>query len=191
MPGQSAFYVPWSAYQIFYASNSSAQWTRQIPMIQPAISGVADCNALELLTPPTLRTAYDIYAVSIPWAAYASFAMSGFTGQFLAEIALLINGDVRWIGSDAQDAVYIGGTAYIGSGSINADLVNAVRINPRERLSLRLGFATNPAMTPDGALQIEPAVSQAFTVDGGGAHFIATQGTISYNIIDLPGTRKL
>lgn len=193
MPGSSQFYVPWSAFNIDYTTFQSTQWVRAIPAIQGNVQGIADCNALERGTPPTLRTAYNIYAVSLPWAVYVAFAAAGFTGDLLAEIALLINGEVKWIGTDAQPAIPIpGADAYIASGSISADLNNPLRINPRERLSLRLGFATSPAINPVGVLHAEPAVAQTFSVASSNVvTFVPEQGTISYQIIDLPGTRSL
>src|SRR6185437_4937501 len=136
MPGNSVFIVPPSGLDLSWPpANAIAYpgvWQRGIPALTTlAPTGVADCNALEAMTPPTLRTAYDIYSVSLAWSANVFNTSASYDGNnLMMEIALLVSGDVRWIGTDSEVA-HLQATAgvYIASGTINADLINPVRLN--------------------------------------------------------------
>jgi hypothetical protein len=199
MPGLSAFEVP-PAGLAFFGTVNGGQWHRQIPIsnfgvtgIPNAPTGIADNSALELATPPTLRTAYSIYSVSLAWGAIMQNVASGYVGNFLAEIALLINGSVRWIGTDKQVAASQPATAtdyYSASGVISADLVNPVRLNPRERLSLRLGIAMDTGVTGTGTLLTAGVAAQPRN-DAPATDWDFVPSTISYQILDLPGNRSL
>jgi hypothetical protein len=201
MPGASAFYVQPSTLIAMPPGTDGAGWVRGIPTIgllgAPAVGNpappypVADCHALEYDSPPTLRTAYDVYAVSIPWGAAIYDATTPMNVN--VELALLINGEVRWIGTDNepfQSLGYGSPAAYGAAGTINADLTNALRINPRERLSLRMGLALDPPQTIYENT-IWGYVSAQVTGSAPSETVIPTQGSISYQIIDLPGSRSL
>lgn len=201
MPGLSAFYVQPSTLIANPPGTAGAGWTRGIPAIgllgAPASGNpsppypVATCSALEYDSPPTLRTAYDIYAVSIPWGAAIYDASTPVAIN--VELALLVNGEVRWIGTDNQPFVSLGyGTpeAYGAAGTINADLTNPIRLSPRERLSLRMGLALDPPQTIYENT-IWGYVSAQVTGQAPAETVIPTQGSISYQIIDLPGARSL
>lgn len=191
MPGASAFTVPPSLLVTSWAAGLSNLWDRGIPgLIGPdgtsatAPHGIADCNALEAMTPPTLRTAYSVYSLSIAYGATVAYDAAVTT--ILVELSLLINGEVKWAGTDSETAIPIrGNTLLITSGVINADLVNPVIINPRERLSLRVGTATSPSAV--GAVTGNTVVGAQVASSG----YVFTQSTISYQIIDLPGSRSL
>jgi hypothetical protein len=198
MPGSSAFIVPFETIQYNFPTTPGTDWFRAVPtrastaaMGYPVVTGIAECTALELLTPPTLRTAYSIYHLSIPWAADATInpPATTYVGNILAEIALLVNGLVQFVGNDSQPAVGIQGDpgVYRASGVISADLINPIRLNPRERLSLRLGTALSAPATVNVANTIQIGVS-AIAVS---TALASTEGTISYEILDLPGSRQL
>lgn len=201
MPGAATFAVLPSEITGAWNNGESTTWARGVPSLIPAIpnlwtppTGVADCHALEANTPPTLRTAYSIYGVSIPWSAVAVDPQSP-TGNFLVELALLVNGEVHWTGTDKQaGAVGLAGNSpWIATGIVTGDLVNPVRINPRERLSLRLSIATDvplEAVSPAVAMTYIGYVGATYTTDAT-TPFTPAPGTISYSIIDLPGNRSL
>lgn len=203
MPGQAQFFVPPSEIDFLWPPNDTAvpasQWTRGIPSPSfLAPTGVADCHALERLAPPTLRTAYDIYALSIAWGLRAGNA-GAWSGDMLAELALLINDQVVWSQSDSAPGAATdesGPTPVIVANNIiNADLTNPLRLNPRERLSLRIGMAFSSVVTPNAGTAITGAatVAQQTYLPSGAAVVAdeAVQSTISYTIIDLPGSRVL
>ena len=202
MPGASAFEVPLQGIAYAFPTAPGTTWFRQVPTPATSIAagiganqmptGVANCSALEFLTPPTLRTAYSIYSASIAWAALLNSLGAAYTGNILAEVALLINDVVVWIGTDNQPTVPVPSDAgvYYAQGVISADFVNQPRLSPRQRLSLRLGTATSAPVTAHGGnginiavgAQIDPLNPSAMTQD---------QSTISYQILDLPGNRSL
>jgi len=194
MPGSSSFFVPLAGTTYDFPATNGTEWNRQIPPpggIAGQPTGIATCAALEYMAPPTLRTAYSIYSLSIAWGAQLFDSVdSPYVGTILAEIALLINGDVAWVGSDVQPAVLSSlASWYLASGVISADLVNPLRIDPRERLSLRLGGAL-------GAPATVSATNALYMIVGGKSipstlGYLSIQSPINYQIIDLPGDRSL
>jgi len=202
MPGASAFEVPLEGINYAIDAIPGTTWFRQVPTRATSINagigttqmptGVAECSALERMTPPTLRTSYSIYSASNAWAAFLLSLGGAYAGNILAEVALLVNDVVVWVGADNQPAVPVPADAgvYSAQGVISADFVNQPRLNPRQRLSLRLGTASSAPVTAHAgnaikiavAAQIDPLNDSAFTQD---------QSTISYQIIDLPGSRQL
>lgn len=190
MPGASQFVVPPSsvATDFQWASDQTTQPMRQIPVpvagLAPAGSNVATCAALESMTPPTLRRAYSIYAVNIAWSALID---ATYTGSIIGELALLVNGELAWVGTDAEPTNNVL-TDAIASGVISADLVNPIILNPRERLSLRVGMSTS---TPIASIILGTMVVGAQYAQDGTGDIVAVQSTISYQILDLPGNRSL
>lgn len=201
MPGSATFVVLPSEITGIFLNGETTTWARGIPSLIPAIpnvwtppTGVADCHALEAMSPPTLRTAYSVYGVSIPWSA-AIVDPTTPSGNFLVELALEVNGEVKWTGTDKQaGAVGLAGNApWIGTGIVTGDLVNPVRINPRERLSLRLSIATDvplSGVSPATGVTYFGYVGALYSTDATNP-FKPSPGTISYSIIDLPGNRSL
>lgn len=201
MPGASAFTIPPSEADFSWPPDDTvlpaSQWMRGIPVPTAlAPTGVADCRALERGVPPTLRTRYECYALSIAWGLRMGNA-GGWVGNLLVELALLINGQLAWVGVDSGMGAQANEPApvIIANGVINADLVNPVVINPRERLSLRIGMAVDTPVTPNALTFITGAatVGQQTVLPSGSTDVsdTAVQSTISYQIIDLPGTRSL
>jgi len=203
MPGASAFTIPPSEAHFDWPPNNTvlpaSQWSRGIPVPTfLAPTGVADCRALERGVPPTLRTAYECYALSIAWGLRMGNA-GGWVGNLLVELALLVNDQLAWVGTDSGAGAQTNESGptpvIIANGIINADLVNPVRINPRERLSLRIGMAVDAPVTPSPGTFITMAATVAEQdVLASGATTVspvAVQSTISYQIIDLPGARSL
>lgn len=199
MPGSSAFMVPLNAIFVPFATTPGTEWHRAVPSAATTINalgagsiptGIADCKALEYYAPPTLRTAYDIYSVSIPWGVQLIDLGAAYADNILFEAALLINDQVAWIGSDDQPVAPIpfDANGYFANGVISADLVNPLRLNPRERLSLRLGAALRVPTTVNAGNSLLMAVGGQ---SGANATMFGVQGTISYQIIDLPGKRSL
>ena len=193
MPGASSFFVPIAGTIYDFPTTNGTEWNRQIPPpgVVPGPTGIADCNALEYMAPPTLRTAYSIYSLSIAWGAQLfDSADAPYVGNILAEVALLVNGDVVWVGTDAQPAILSSFASwYLADGVISADLVNPLRLNPRERLSLRLGGALSHPATVS-------AVNALYMIVGGKSlpsslGFESIQSPINYQILDLPGNRSL
>lgn len=198
MPGLSAFAVPPSGFTTTFAVDATAppgQWIRQVPTPVTPMGGVADCTALEYMAPPTLRTAYSIYSVSLAYAAVIQNAglTGSYSGNILVETALLINDEVKWFGTDEQPAVNqsMGPDGFnIANGTISADLVNALRLNPRERLKLRLGIAIDTGATPPSGLAVVEGIWVAEQITPTNT-LTPVQSTINYQIIDLPGNRQL
>ena len=193
MPGASSFFVPIAGTIYDFPATKGTEWNRQVPPpgVVPGPTGIADCSALEYMAPPTLRTAYSIYSLSIAWGAQLfDSADSPYVGSILAEIALLINGDVVWVGTDEQPAILSNIASWsLADGVISADLVNPLRLNPRERLSLRLGGALSAPATIS-------ATNALYMIVGGKSvpttlGYTSIQSPINYQILDLPGNRSL
>lgn len=198
MPGSSAFEITPSTISGTPPGSNDSGWYRAIPSSgltgapagtppPPAPTGMPTCASLESSAPPTLLNAYDIYNITIPWGA--AFYTSGTPGDVQAEIAILINGQVRWLGTDTEVAQPLGyGTpaGYGATGTITADLVNAIRLGPRERLSLRMGVQLDPPVTLYLATIYGYVGAQI-----SGSSVVGVEGTISYTIVDLPGVRQL
>jgi len=202
MPGASAFEVPLEGIPSLFPTAPGTTWVRGVPTPASSIAagigasqmptGVATCQALEYLTPPTLRTAYSLYSASIAWAALLQSLGGAYAGNILAEVALLVNDVVVWTGTDNKPAVPVPSDAgvYYAQGVISADFVNQPRLNPRQRLSLRLGTAASVPVTAHAGNEILIAVGAQIDPLNPSA-FTNAQSTISYTIVDLPGNRSL
>jgi hypothetical protein len=196
MSGQGTLWVPPSGFQDAVAQSGST-WHRAIPSSPPIspftgianYTGLAPCNALQAMVPPSLLRAYDIYSLNIAWgAAFNDSVSETYAGNIRAELALLVNNEVRWVSTDDELATAWGFYAY-AQGTITADLVNPIRLNTRENLALRLGVVCDVAPAHDAESLWFGAVGMQLNT--GTSYWQGVPSTISYNIIDLPGARAI
>lgn len=177
---------------------TAGRWQRGIPRAgitaftpaSPAIPGLADCNNLLANSPPTILEAYEIFSYSIGWGAYiAQGAAYTVPPVFVAELALLVNGRVRYVTSQQVESVL--STAALeatASGSWIGDLVNPIRVGARDRLSLRMGVLTDQS----GLANFVGIVgAQLQNTPTGTPTLTGFESTISYRTIDLPGSRRI
>lgn len=157
----------------------------------PAVGGVPDCKNLLAAAPPTLLEAYELTSVAIGWSILNNeTAGSAVTPNLVAELALLVNDRVRFI-TTAQaigEQTNTGVAQYTGSGSWVLDLVNPIRLGARERLSLRIGAQSDQGFQASSQMIIGVQLQNEGAGAFAGAPF---ESTISYNVIELPASRRL
>lgn len=169
----------------------AGQWRRGIPTPGvpaniPAVQGISDCKNLLSMSPPTLLEEFQIVSYSL---AYGAVLTNGgdFASPFpniTTEIALLVNDRLAYAEEITQGAT--GGAATVNwvTGSMAGDLVNPIRLGARDRLSIRLGIKSDTAASVGSNVQIG---AQLDPVIGS----IGVESTLSYNVIDLPASRRL
>jgi hypothetical protein len=165
--------------------------TPGVPTQIPAVQGIADCKNLIAQSPPTLLEEFELYSYSIGFAVLAYGPDSdAFTTppNLTAELALLVNDRVAYITSQTAAGVAINAdpanSIYELIGSWTSDLVNPIKLGARDRLSLRVGIMADQANSElSGVIgvQLDPATQDT----------IPFESTISYNVIDLPASRRL
>jgi hypothetical protein len=174
---------------------SAANWARGIPTPGaptfsppvPRVDGIATCTDLISGSPPTLLEEYEIFSYSIGWAIYFVSAVGVAAPNLTAELALLVNGRVRYVTSQTLLAIsVISDTNFLASGSWISDLVNAITLNGRERLTLRLGLMADQVATNIYGFVGTQAEIQAVSLEP--APF---ESTISYNTIQVAAGRRL
>jgi hypothetical protein len=144
----------------------------------PAVAGVATCRNLASMSPPTLLEEFEIYSYSIGWG----LATPGEIPAGLdLELQLLINDRTAWVDDEPVPASAV--TPSVANGTFRSDLVNPIRVGARDRLTLRIGLP-QPALTSVTVVlgaQMNPA----------GNGISPYESTVSYNVIDLPASRRL
>lgn len=192
MNGQSEFYVQPSTL-VLPAGFAANQWYRGVPTPGvpitpgiPAVAGIPDCKNLAASSPPTLLCEYQLYSYSIGWnVAFANSA--AFAPNVMIELALLINDRVRYVLNEGVTfPAGLDGAGGIARafGTWVSDLVNPIKLGARDRLSLRVGVLSDSQADLLGVLLVAAQLDSA-------AHPIGYESTISYNVIDLPGSRRL
>lgn len=186
MSGSSDFPIPASTFQPPAGGLAAGTWYRGIPTLPATVSGISDCRDLVASSPPNLLIEYEFYTLALGISAGAIFAAAPAAPPVLsAEIALLVNDRIKYRESVKQTSVGDGtGVGFWVSTFFGADLVNPIRLHARERLSLRVGIETDTAA-------IGAAVYIGSQVDANGNPVIPAESTISYNVIDLPASRRL
>lgn len=167
---------------------SNAAATQNYPAIPPpgglSPSGVATCNNLVADSPPSLLQAYEIYGFTIPAAmqvtngsAFASAPELGLT------LELLINDYPKAAYLAALSPLMFSSSNYIATYVFAADLTNPIRVGARDRLGLRLtGVSSLAAAT----MALLAGVTYAAT-----PAYVTSEGRILYDVIDLPGSRRI
>jgi hypothetical protein len=192
MSGEGQFFIQPSSFQSPDAVTQEAKWYRAIPAPGagtqvPAVGGVATCANLAASSPPTVLEKFEVKSYSVTWALLIPYVAALATPpNATMELALLVNDRIAYVDEAQPQAMVKAPTQYVASGAWRSDLVNAISLGARERLGLRLGFkidqtgGSNPALAVVGL-----AVDQNGNPLGGG------ESTISYNVIDLPASRRL
>lgn len=171
-------------------------WARGVPLpgigaASPGsawIRGTADCRNLFAMSPPTLLEAYEVASYAIGWGIYIA-AGSAFARPpvFTAEMAFLVNGEVRFVAQNQVDSVLnTAGLEATGSGTWIGDLVNPIIVGARDRLALRMGFVSDLAGPANSF-----GVVGAQLVPGAVATTTPAPSTISYRTLSVPGARRL
>lgn len=192
MSGQGQLYLqPSELYNP--ADLPAGQWARGIPTPGipskgvPAVDGVADCKNLVAASPPTLLCEFEIYSYSIEFSfQLANSGAWGSAPTLIGELALLINDRVAYSTTEhLQTLITSVNTLAVANGSFTSDLVNPIRLGARERLGLRIGI--NPLEDAPLGFDILVGAQLASTI----TTVVGGESTISYNVIDLPGSRRL
>lgn len=171
-------------------AQNAGQWARGIPVPGaggsiPAVGGIATCANLIADSPPTLLEEFQIYSYSVAWAFFLNGA--GAAPNVDVEIALLVNDRVRYQNdTTASPVVAAGGGNYLGNGTWSSDLNNPIRVGARDRLSLQVGLLADQAYT---SAHMYAAAQNDYT--GSADLIIAQESTISFNVLDLPASRRL
>jgi hypothetical protein len=166
---------------------AAGQWARGIPTpgtnAIAAVEGVPGCGNLVAASPPTLLCEYSVYSYSIGFGLNVEGTAA--VPNVDAELAILVNDRVAYITSLTQLAIVATapGAGYNATGAWVSDLVNPIRVGARERLGLRVGIRSDQDAT-SSTLLIGVQVDQA-------GRDVAYESTLSYNVIDLPGSRRL
>jgi hypothetical protein len=93
--------------------------------------------------------------------------------------ALLLNGHLVWTGTGTPTGFPASG---VGTNTVIAeDFVNPIRLTRANSLVLQLGYSSNPVVTT-GNVVMYSAV---------GGNFVASEGTLAYTVVDVPGVRSL
>lgn len=165
----------------------AGQWYRGIPTpgLFGPVSGVADFKNLLSMSPPTLLERYELYSYAIGFGVLlVSGGAFAATPTISAELALLVNDRVAYTAIETMVTTELAVGVNMATGAWSSDLVNPIRINARERLSLRVGFISDQPTTVHGLIVAGAQLDNAGTAK-------AYESTISYNVIDLPASRRL
>lgn len=151
-----------------------------------APTGVPAYNNLLSGSPPTLLEEFEVVAFSLPFGMeLANNVGSPFASAPVVNIGinLLHNDDVAYSISQQLTLTLIATTQGVANGIFQADLVNPVRYGARSRLGIQVFFTSNEAASLGGSFLVA-ANWQAAGAQGQPA-------SISYNVIDLPASRRL
>lgn len=193
MGGFAELWVPYS--NISFGVFVTGQWQRGIPsrdlIDAGGSSGPNDCFNLLAASPPTLLEAYEIVSFSIAWGALLMDGVPNFAPPLpiiAVEMALLVNDRVRYSSQSQgnQTIQLTNPSSNCGvNGTFDGDLVNPIRVGARDRLSLRMGVSPNPAPAEGIQICVGCQLNQNLSPAA------ITESTISYNVIDLPASRRL
>jgi hypothetical protein len=144
-------------------------------------TGLASPKDVLSLSPPSLLELYEVYAVSIAWGLQFNAPNDG--AQVIATLRLLISGQLAWSSSDRETTV-----GSVVNGEWIADLVNPLRVGARERLSLDVLLSGNVAAPGLLMIAAQPLGTAPSNLR---ANWTPVESTISYNVVDLPASRRL
>lgn len=153
----------------------------------PAVDGIASCADLFSSSPPTIMEAYEVYSYSIGTSVLVNSNPPAAGTLVTMEIALLVNDQVTYSAQQQQPLLLQNSKSYVNY-LFTSDLVNPVRVGARERLSLRIGGALPVAVGGSVNFLTFTAASQLDPTNGNEVGF---ESTISYNVVDIPGRRRL
>lgn len=157
----------------------------------PAVGGIATCANVISDSPPTLLEEFQVVSYSLGWAIYVREAAAPASPPTLTfEIALLVNDRVQYVASEQTTGIALAGvtTDFVASDHLTSDLVNPVTVGARDRLGLRIGGLCNQATTIFGVM-IGAQLTPSPTFDSSSE--TPFESTVSFNVIDLPGSRRL
>jgi hypothetical protein len=189
--GFSDFYVP----PKFFAELATVggQWYRAIPTRTdmngiPQCTGLADLKNIAALSPPTLLEEYEIYSYAIGWGLTLDNSVGGSPGpgptQVTVELALLVNDRVVQVDQQQVPTTPYEADGSIATGAWTTDLVNPVRLKARDRLSVQAGWQANGPASSLSYMLVGAQIGPNLAYQG-------YESVIRYNVIDLPGSRRL
>lgn len=148
----------------------------------PAIPQIATCENLVQDSPPTLLEEYGFYSYSIGVSAITG---AGDTAPDITiELAILINGTIRYVTDTGPITAQQATAPWIVSGSFVSDFVNDIVVGARDRLGLRLGFSSTEGLQEEDVVIVGVQVETV-------ANAVPFPSTISYNTTKLPASHRL
>jgi hypothetical protein len=183
MGGSTQLWVPPSSFTIPEKSQgklTQGSLAAGYPDGTQVVTGnsVAGPNNLVSPSPPTLLEEFEVYSLSIIWDVVGITAGV----RVLANLELLVN-DRRAFG--------IAGEQVEAYASWQADLVNPIRLGARDRLGLRVGVELSTAVEQGVCYFM---LGATYSTVGVGLHaesWTLAESTISYNVLDVPGSARL
>lgn len=163
-----------------------AGWITGTPTLNGTVKGIADCASLFRLSPPTLLEMFEIVSYSIAFTASLTSGTTFATAPAISgQLTFLVNDDIRQIVDIGPLTSVLRSDSVVAwaNGAFVGDLVNPIRMGARERLNLQLGLMSDQAAAGYAAY-IGAQINPSQVVQG-------YPSSISYNVIELPGARRL
>lgn len=151
----------------------------------PAIIGQAGCDNLIADSPPTLLESYEIYSFSIGVVVVVDTEAPAAGTAITIELALLVNDRLAYTATQVVPARLA--TETYANAMFVSDLTNPIRLGARDRLGLRLGAAVDDSPSINN---IVVAAGTTFDPSGFGS-YAGFESTISYDVLDMPASRRL
>lgn len=154
----------------------------------PAVNGQPTCSDLAAASPPTILEEFQIYSYTIG-IGILSIASGGSFAEppnFTVGLGFQINGRLVYKVSQIIPPFSPAVGEAIASGQFISDLVNPIHLERSQRLSLQITLTQDQDATATTVF----VGTQAEIVSGGAAP-VPMESSVSYNVIELPASRRL